>query len=801
MRFRTRLFRWFDRATHLVPLCVGVAFAIHGGGKQRGIPGGPAAPVLENPPAASAATNSAIANWNRRGAWDDSFRLDFDGGWVFPWGSNHLTGVEVLSRGEVWPRWDDTNAIAVLDVPLAIVPGLTQFSCERTDDGSYVISWTNAAPNRTTNILSSAAIELKRCGDRVVMLDGVTSAEARELPFAHYGWGQDDEWVGHYFSNEVAEISSAGGYTNWVDSIALTPGNGFYKLTVTLSNAPPETVNLAVGEYSVAVTNAGDYVFLLEKAVRYPIGFSFLPDGVAYSFDDGGPSDPPEPDWPDPPGQSRSVSQDVYYYTYSVTGDDGHGQELVIPTKGGNGYTCWWPSLTIYPNPDGILAPNTMFVATVYDIPFGEFSTVTWESGGSVIERGKYLTIANAQFFLGEIHVTAIYRSVELHGKIVVVRHVRQTGISISGGGVIFVEGEHLDLNGEPAQASSQAAASLDLWWSLTVPGTLKLESNCGGSASVRVGESDEPVSLPLEWHADADEAGFSNLVVEVSGAMTNGQFTFSLEFDDDWIDSIAETASIAVVELEVEAVATWPTNRNRHVFGPKEQFRIVSSPQVLLSTDPQTSASVSGNTVTAPDVPCTFSVAATIGSATVSLPFSCIPPMWIEAVSCAACSTQDWNRCGCAVPSVGDVAVGMTIENKLMPDYVSFSHLFFVEGACDATNRWGLFADPQITLLPHDSAGGAGSEVPVGPQNYLPKDYATAKFDVVPPIAMAGGFQYNITNYWYVMNYSVAGTIHPFGVESQKYTLLTNGDLSVEKYGWIATRGTNNVTTITRSQ
>ena len=356
MKGAARVIRLLDRASHLVPICVGLGFVLYGGGKQRIVPGGVAEPGPVRHSAASA-TASAVSNWNRRGAWDDSFRLDFDADWVFPWGSNHLSGVEVLSRGEVWPRWDDTNRIAGLDVPLAIVPGLTQFSCARTADDSYILAWTNAAPNRATNVLASAAIELRRCGDRVVTQDGVASAAARELPFPRFGWGQDEEWIAHCFSNEVAEIASAGCYTNWVDSIALTPGNGFYKLTVTLSNAPPETVNLTVGEYSVAVTNAGDYVFLLEKGVRYPIGFSFLPEGVAYSFDDGGPADPPEPDWPDPPGQNRGASQDVYYYTYSTTGDDGHGQELVVPTQGGNGYACYWPSLKIYPDYEGYLSP------------------------------------------------------------------------------------------------------------------------------------------------------------------------------------------------------------------------------------------------------------------------------------------------------------------------------------------------------------------------------------------------------------------------------------------------------------
>ena len=800
MKGTARVIRLLDRASHLVPICVGLGFVLYGGGKQRGIPGAPMAFVLEDHPVSSVVTNSAIACWNRRGAWDDSFRLDFAEDWVFPWGSNHLSSVEVLSCGEVWPRWDDTNRIAALDVPLAIVPGLTRFACERTADDSYVLAWTNAAPNRSTNVLASAAIELRRCGDRVVTQDGVASAAARELPFPRFGWGQDVEWVEHFFTNDFAAIESVG-YTNWVDGIALEPGNGFYKLTVTLSNAPPETVNLTVGEYSVAVTNAGDYVFLLEKGARYPIGFSFLPEGVAYSFDDGGPADPPEPDWPDPPGQNRGVSQDVYYYTYNTTGDDGHGQELVVPTHGGNGCACYWPSLKIYPDQEGILSPDTMFAAIVHDIPIGGIPAVTWELDNSVIERGVFFMVADVHYFLGEINVTAIYRGVELRGKITVVRHVRETDIGFDGGGVVFVEGPHLDVNGKPTPASSQAEASLDLWWALTSPGTLRLESNCGGSASARVREPNEPVSLPLEWHADADSSGISNLIISVSGAQTNSQFTFTLEFDEDSIDPIATTTSLTVVELEIEAVTTRPTNRHRHVFGPKEQFTITTNPSVELFCSLLDGIEISGNMVTAPDRPGEFSVWFTVDGAVCTCDFNCIGPAGIDAFSCVESSEQDWRERTGVVPSIGDVAVGMTIQNRLMPDYVSFSHLFFMEGECDATDRWGLFADPQNTLMPHDSIAGAWKEAPVGSANNLPQDYAMAQFDAVLPIAMDGGFQYNITNYWYVMNSNVAGVRHPFGIESQKFTLFSNGDLSVEKYGWTATRGTNNITTITRSQ
>ena len=796
--------RLLDRAAHLVPICVGLGFVLYGGGKQRGIPGAPMAFVLEDHPVSSVVTNSAIACWNRRGAWDDSFRLDFAEDWVFPWGSNHLSALEVLSRGEVWPRWNDTNRIAGLDVPLAIVPGLTQFSCARTADDSYVLAWTNAAPNRSTNVLASAAIELRRCGDRVVTQDGVTSAAARELPFPRFGWGQDDEWVEHFFTNDFAAIESVG-YTNWVDGIALEPGNGFYKLTVTLSNAPPETVNLTVGEYSVAVTNAGDYVFLLEKGVRYPIGFSFLPDGVAYSFDDGGPADPPEPGWPEPPGQNRGASQDVYYYTYSTTGDYGHGQELVVPTQGGDGYACYWPSLTISPEYGDSLSPYTSFSATVFDIPTNAIPDIIWESGGSFLKRGTFLELENTHFYGDKIDVTAVYRNVVLHGTVTLTRHVRATGRDLTGGGVILAEGPHLGFSGEPVPATSLTEASLNLWWALASPGTLRLESNCGGSVSVRASGSNEPVSLPLEWHAEADSTGISNLVVEVSDVMTNGQFTFTLEFDEDWIDPIAVTTSLAAVEIAVVADAIWPTNRNRHVFGPKERFTITTNPNVELSCSPLYGSEINGNTVIAPDRPGSFAVGLTIGDVEYDLWLLCIAPVSLRGKNPRTFLPIEWMNHGRYQIPVGYPGVGMHIDTWLEPTYVSFSNLRVYEGYAPAINRQGWYTDIvafPVDELAHDYKAGATNEtgaVKILDVGNLEEngDYVAAW--MVPSTAYTNGsYQVSIPVYWFAEGGGYTNNL-PDSVQTTWVTW--DGTMGVSKNGCAMERSTNGVPTVIYGQ
>ena len=130
-------------------------------------------PVQTTPPQQNFAERKA-ANWNIRGAWKDSFWLPFDDGWVFPWGTNHLSGVEVVSCGQIWPTPFDTNAVASIGVPVEIVPGLTTFGYEFTPTNSYRFVWTDAAINRDTNNLVTASIELFRDGGVFPILQPVS---------------------------------------------------------------------------------------------------------------------------------------------------------------------------------------------------------------------------------------------------------------------------------------------------------------------------------------------------------------------------------------------------------------------------------------------------------------------------------------------------------------------------------------------------------------------------------------------------------------------------------------------------
>ena len=316
------------------------------------------------------------ANWNLRGAWKDSFWLDFEDGWVFPWGTNHLPGVEVVSFGEVWATPFDTNAVASAGAPFEIVPGIAEFSFEHTPSNSYRLSWTDAAIGRDTNRLVSAAIELFRNGDVAVATNGVATHSPRILPFPHDGFGQDDEWVSANFTN-ATEILAVG-YPEWVDSqVGHGLRNGLYKLSVTVPDDPPETALLTVGDLSVAVTNAGDYVFLLWKGARYPLSvFPHDFTNCVYSaVDDVQPMRSQE--WP--------VFGDRRWTEERGT------LELVVPLfplvpfSTNDHYVLWKPSLSVSPStwqPSGMNATET-FMAILDDAPSFAYKTFHWTTSDS----------------------------------------------------------------------------------------------------------------------------------------------------------------------------------------------------------------------------------------------------------------------------------------------------------------------------------------------------------------------------------------------------------------------------------
>lgn len=183
--------------------------------------GGVAVPLRTTGASAFAAALNKVDKINARGAWVDSFRLDFPDGFIFPFGTNHLSFVEVFSQGYVRPRRMTYEMLADIGERVAIVPGLSQLSVEYTPSNSVRIAWEEAAVNRSTNSLISAAIELFRNGNFLVETNGVATTTERVHPSDLDGDGLPDGldpnptvWDGDFFGprNILPEGANSNAY-------------------------------------------------------------------------------------------------------------------------------------------------------------------------------------------------------------------------------------------------------------------------------------------------------------------------------------------------------------------------------------------------------------------------------------------------------------------------------------------------------------------------------------------------------------------------------------------------------------
>ena len=762
--------------------------------------------VPNAPPAQSPRTSAAMpfraAKWNVRGAWDDSFRYAFADGWEFPFGTGHLDRVEVCSQGRVIPCYGSADVIADMGVPLQIVNPITSFGCGATDRNSYVFSWTNAVVGRalrggamgTSHPTMDASIELFRNGDVGITTNGVTELIPRVLPFPHDGFGQDAEWVAANFTN-AAEVLSVG-YPQWVDAqVGENLTNGLYKFTVTVPDVPPETIRLVVGGYSVAVTNAGDYVFLLEKGIRHQIHLSPFRDGVEYSCNDDMLEDAPPLRGGMPPKRETTGSS-PYIVSITATADSENGVELVAPTLDCHGHVLFWPWLSIAPSEVTTAELPVAFVADVFDIPLGAKPSFVWKRGEEVVGTGEVFVLTGmGDGDLGAVDVFATYRDVTLHGVVMIARHVGASSISLGGGGLVFVEDSYTNAPGDVVSASS-TTTGVHLAWSLAEAGQLKLEADCAEGVAVYEDYGDGiELPVPLAWtrDADCDEVGSRDFLVyctDMSNAGTIGTFTFSFTPDDGGA-SLTNAVSLQFVKIKVEAEADWPSNKVRHVFGPRERFRITSSPQVLLEVDPTSHASVTNTTtVIAPDRAGPFPVAASIGTVTNNLLFDCIAPTEVKGENPRGVSADEWRVLKLPILTTNDACAAMHIDTWLEPLYVSFRHLRIYEGYAPPINRMGWYQNTEtfaLADLEHGEEAGASSGGIDGSNgisetgNYIGNgDFVVAFIEGGHPY-YNGSYQLSIPVYWFAVGGAVTNRLSN---SVQTIQIYSNGTMRVSKNG-----------------
>jgi hypothetical protein len=133
------------------------------------------------------------------GVYEDGVRVDFSGGWVFPFGTNHLASVEVMSWGEILPNGYSYSQIASFGPRLSMIPEISSFNYGPTSSNSYEFIWYNAQAGRIDGTQFDGRIELFRNGDILTVANGVATYKERVLPSE---WGDPSE-DGFYGNNNT----------------------------------------------------------------------------------------------------------------------------------------------------------------------------------------------------------------------------------------------------------------------------------------------------------------------------------------------------------------------------------------------------------------------------------------------------------------------------------------------------------------------------------------------------------------------------------------------------------------------
>jgi len=226
-------------------------------------------------------------------------------------------------------------------------------------------------------------------------------------------------------------------------------------------------------------------------------------------------------------------------------------------------------------------------------------------------------------------------------------------------------------------------------------------------------------------------------------------------------------------------------------VFGPRERFKITSTPQVALEAGSSGNADVTNQTtVIAPDRAGTFSVAASLGATTNDLLFNCIAPTAVTGGNPRGVSSGEWRVLELPLLTTNDASVAMHMDTWLEPLHVSFRHIRIYEGYAPPINKTGWYQDLETfpdVKLEHGEEAGAGSTEDggnVGVSNAGNRigngDFVVAYIAGGTPY-FDGSYQLAIPVYWFAEGSFAA---RHFWNSMQTTQIYSNGTMRVSKNG-----------------
>ena len=745
-------------------------------------------------------TEFAVRNWNIVGAWDDSFWCKFENDFVFPYGTNHLKGVEVLASGVLWKGPFNPEVISILGSPVELATGVSQFSCEyfaasETNEAKYVYSWYNGLVNRETNSVINGRIELRRSGDILVATNGVERFIPRQLPFEHNGFGQDNEWVAANFTN-AEEILSVG-YSEWVDDqVGVNLTNGLYKLTVTVPEKPLETTQLNVGDYSVAVTNSGEYVFLLEKGVNYPLSvFPKTATNFLYAAVD------------DLEGNLQDCNQARFAFPeqYGEWSEDVGDAVIIQPSRDANGSMLFKPILSVSPkrwNPSW-QNRSCVFTAELKDVRRYIPRTYRWYSSGADVDiknpTGETTEIV-CKFPYGESDMISLWLEAT------VVNERMEVGFRCPVFGNVGCDYKEYWKDGAltnslPTEVTVSAVpevlifdmgntdelrADVACLYQVHNAGRITLNIENGSNCVVKDFDGNL-IQDGFSWDVEENSKGakyFSVKGINKSSLATGTVFRATYTADSS-SENMVDSARVAMYQVNTVTTSILEP-KSRRDLGVRERVSIFISP---LPDDVNVVSGVDGGHIkrweennnqwiyTAPACRTNDLVQFSVGDVNHYIPFEVYEPTGLAASRVQECSLT--NEVGVAG------AYLLVFENVLTPTNVSFDAIEVMEIGMVSTNAIGYFLDPsRASWLDHSLCGAnvwSGANEP---------DIAGVNCECPPPWGGGGSYSWPIPIHWRVKSEpeieKYLCTIEQF------FSIDSNGTFKVSKFGYTGTCFTN---------
>ena len=241
--------------------------------------------------------------WSLGGGYEMHFPLDLGDGFGFPFGTNVVRRLDVLSGGmvESLPRqrveglYSSAMSICAAREWASIVPGVGRFwwaDAARSASGPYqakLLTWENVYAGRDRTGQYNAQIEFHDDGNFITRSNNVERVYRRVLPFdidndglpndidpapetpvIPSAWNQSEEWAAAAFPFNAAEIAAMGGYAAWAAARGADPDRRLVSLGLAFDDGSAWPTLLDFGGVPVVADGAAVLVFAIDCGAKVP---------------------------------------------------------------------------------------------------------------------------------------------------------------------------------------------------------------------------------------------------------------------------------------------------------------------------------------------------------------------------------------------------------------------------------------------------------------------------------------------------------------------------------------------------